>query len=313
MPIEEIIQTIKDSLALPFSYFINPQKRIYYLYLLSSLALAGFIYLRSKRKENFFTFVFNKKVWLSRSAVIDYKTIFFNSFVKLFLIAPFVVLAHDFSFFVEESLIHYRGYSMMHLSQTETIIYYTLVLTILNDFLSYVIHLLFHKIPFLWEFHKTHHSATSLNPVTQYRLHPFELIVNNFKYFFVYGLVTGLFEYLSAGTVHSYMFYGANVFSFIFLSWGANLRHSHVKLSYFNPLEYIFISPFQHQIHHSDAVEHYDKNFGSKLAIWDWLFGTLVRSKKANDINFGLGQENKNYRTFFDNMTRPFKNNFTKK
>ena len=313
MPIEDIIQATKDSLALPFTYLFNPSKRINYLYLLSSIGLALFIYLRTKQKGSFLNYVFNKKVWLSKSAWVDYQTIFFNAFVKLFLIAPFLLLANDFSYFIEEKIIHFRGYNMNGLSQTETIIYYTITLTILNDFLSYVVHLLFHKIPFLWEFHKTHHSATSLNPITQYRLHPVELIINNLKYLFIYGVVTGLFEYLSGGVVSRYLFYGANILSFSFLIWGGNLRHSHVKLTYFNPLEYIFISPFQHQIHHSDAAEHYDKNFGSKLALWDWLFGTLVRSKNAKKINFGLGEENKNYRTFFENMVRPFKNIFSKK
>ena len=60
--------------------------------------------------------------------------------------------------------------------------------------------------------------------------------------------------------------------------FGANLRHSHVKLKYPSFLEYIFISPHQHQIHHSDNPIHFNKNMGSKLAIWDWLLGTLVLS-----------------------------------
>ena len=38
-----------------------------------------------------------------------------------------------------------------------------------------------HKIPILWEFHKIHHSATSLNPITQYRLHPLELLINTLE------------------------------------------------------------------------------------------------------------------------------------
>jgi sterol desaturase/sphingolipid hydroxylase (fatty acid hydroxylase superfamily) len=314
MPLEEIIQASRDSLELPFSYLINPDKRIHYLYLISALGLALFVLIKAKGKENFLHYIFNKKVWLSQSALVDYQTIFFNGFVKLFLIAPFLVLAHGFSMYIEEVLIHYRGYSMMRLSQTETIIYYTIALTLFSDLLSYTTHFLFHKIPILWEFHKIHHSATVLNPITQYRLHPVELIFNNLKFVFVYGLLTGVFEYLSVGIVSKYLFMGVNVLGFVFLLWGSNLRHSHVKLTYFNFLEYIFISPFQHQIHHSDKPDHYDKNFGSKLALWDWLFGTLLRSKKVNKITFGLGvEENKRYHSFLDNMLQPFRNIMKKK
>jgi sterol desaturase/sphingolipid hydroxylase (fatty acid hydroxylase superfamily) len=68
----------------------------------------------------------------------------------------------------------------------------------------------------------------------------------------------------------------------------ANLRHSHVRLS-FGPLEGLFISPTQHQIHHS--IDHEDVNFGSCLAIWDRWFSTLVCSREISvgkKLTFGL-------------------------
>ena len=48
------------------------------------------------------------------------------------------------------------------------------------------------------------------------------------------------------------------------------------------------ISPSQHQVHHSIAEEHYDKNFGAALAIWDWIFGSLHLSENKGDVVFGL-------------------------
>ena len=168
-----------------------------------------------------------------------------------------------------------------------------------------------HKYHFLWEFHKIHHSATVLNPISQYRLHPVELIINNLRYIVIFGVVTGLFEYISAGTIHKVTFLGANVFSLLFLAWGANLRHSHVKLKYFTWLEKIFISPLQHQIHHSDNPKHYNKNMGSKLALWDYLFGTLLTSNQINKISFGISvSENQHYKTLIKTLITPFKNIF---
>ena len=157
------------------------------------------------------------------------------------------------------------------------------------------------------EFHKIHHSATVLNPITQYRIHPIELVLNNITAFIAFGLTTGIFDYLSMHKIAELEFLYANVFSFVFLFFGANLRHSHVKLKYFNWVENIFISPFQHQIHHSDNPIHFDKNLGAKLAIWDWMFGTLVKSKSINKLSFGLGHnQDTKYESFLQNLYMPF-------
>ena len=84
-----------------------------------------------------------------------------------------------------------------------------------------------------------------------------------------------------------------------------------MRLSYPTWLEKIFISPFQHQIHHSDNPAHFNKNLGSKLALWDWLFGTLVRSREVGKIQFGIGQENKDFKSFWQNIYMPFKKLFS--
>ena len=52
----------------------------------------------------------------------------------------------------------------------------------------------------------------------------------------------------------------------------------------------MLISPAQHQLHHSVAVQHHDKNFGATLAVWDWLFGSLHHSVETEDLTLGLGQ-----------------------
>jgi hypothetical protein len=51
----------------------------------------------------------------------------------------------------------------------------------------------------------------------------------------------------------------------------------------------IFVSPAHHQVHHSANPRHFNKNFGSCLALWDWMFGTLyVPAKKREPIAFGV-------------------------
>ena len=83
----------------------------------------------------------------------------------------------------------------------------------------------------------------------------------------------------------------------------------HADLKY---LEFIFISPFQHQIHHSSDPRHFNKNMGSKLAIWDYLFGTLVLSASTSKVNFGIPKENLNYNSFLSNLINPFLNPINK-
>ena len=100
---------------------------------------------------------------------------------------------------------------------------------------------------------------------------------------------------------------GVNVFHFVFIFLGANLRHSHVKLKYPKFLEYILISPFQHQIHHSNNPKHFNKNMGSKLALWDWILGTLVLSKSVGRISFGVDKDNSKFDNLFKSLFNPFK------
>jgi sterol desaturase/sphingolipid hydroxylase (fatty acid hydroxylase superfamily) len=307
----DILDFIKEVLDVTIQNVLSVKKRTHYYYLISSLLLAYYIYKQQKRKASFLNYVLNKKIWFGNSAKVDYLFILFNSFVKILLIFPFLIYGLKFSFHTNSILVSNLGINEYSLSTSETLVYYTIAITVFGDFFTYLVHLLFHKIPFLWEFHKTHHSATTLSPLTLHRIHPIELIANNMVSMFTFGLITGLFDYLSNNQISLWSFVGVNVFTFIFNVYGANLRHSHVKLKYFNFLEYFIISPMQHQVHHSDNPEHYDKNLGSKFAVWDWLFGTLIKSNEVHKITYGLGNnDNKNYSSFTSNFLNPFKSIF---
>ena len=310
MTTQEIVTFLQEGLEVASRYILSTSKRTHYIYLMSSLVLALYVYLKSKKKkQTFLNYLFPKKIWWSRSAFVDYTFIFFNSFIKILLIGPFLIYGLLLAYYTNDYLEYWFGFSSLRLSDTETIVCYTIVLTLVSDFMTFLVHYACHKVRFLWEFHKIHHSATTMNPFTQYRLHPVELILNNVKSIVVFGLVTGLFDYLSNHQVGKWTYLGVNAFSLVFYTWGANLRHSHVKLRFFNLLEYFLISPVQHQVHHSNNPIHFDKNMGSRLAIWDWMFGTLVRSNQTNKLVFGLGKkDNKNYNSFLKNLGMPFVN-----
>ena len=314
---QEIKHLLIDVYTLSFGYFNNPEKRIYWVYLLTSLALGIFVFIRHKKKQNpqklLLQFLFPKENYLGKTALVDYSFLIFNTLIKLFVIASFSYYSKLYSFEIKEYLLEHYGLLSKDISSgTITLIYFSFLL-IIGDFSYYLLHLLYHKIPFLWAFHKVHHSSTALNPITQYRIHPVELILNNLRIIVILTFSNGLFDYLNNGYFSPQTYFGVNILVLLFNSWGSNLRHSHIKLTYFSWLENLLISPFQHQIHHSSQKELYDKNRGSKLAIGGKLFGTLVKSKDVKNIEVGLGEKDKHYKSFWQNIANPFRSLFNSK
>ena len=86
---------------------------------------------------------------------------------------------------------------------------------------------------------------------------------------------------------------------------GASLRHSHIWFS-FGRLNLLLVSPAMHQVHHSKAEEHWDRNYGEVFSIWDWMFGSLYLPQQREDLNFGLSGEHDPHPTVYRAMTEPF-------
>jgi sterol desaturase/sphingolipid hydroxylase (fatty acid hydroxylase superfamily) len=61
-------------------------------------------------------------------------------------------------------------------------------------------------------------------------------------------------------------------------------------------LEYIFLSPAQHQIHHGLSPKQHHKNMGVGLSIWDQIWGTFHTEKKYKKIEFGLNEKILNHK-----------------
>ncbi len=268
-------------------YLINPDKRTYWVYIFSSIAIAAiYLYLNKRAlRVNL-----SKKLWLHPSAKLDYYYFILSYFIKLIIIFPIVISAKTVAFSINKYLYLEYGFNQItSLSYETIIILYTITLFIVSDFTRYWLHRFLHTFPFLWEFHKVHHSAKVLNPLTFYRVHPIENILFGFRYSFSIGIVTGIFIYFFGSRIGIFEVLGANMFIFIFSSLGANLRHSHIPFAYFDALEKWIISPKQHQIHHSK--KYFNKNYGGYLAIWDRIFNTLKLSSEVKVLKFGIRKE----------------------
>jgi sterol desaturase/sphingolipid hydroxylase (fatty acid hydroxylase superfamily) len=153
----------------------------------------------------------------------------------------------------------------------------------------YFNHWLSHKVPFLWEFHKVHHTAEVLTPVTNFRVHPvYTWIFANILAVSA-AVAAGLGNYCFGNTATQYALTGTNLILVVFIHAYVHLQHSHMWISFRGMLGRIFVSPAHHQVHHSGNPKHFNKNFGSCLALWDWLFGTLyVPGKEREKLTFGF-------------------------
>lgn len=286
---------ILDQLFFVFADFFTPEKRVFvgYLFLSLLIAVAWLVFIKRFTISNALVRILDRKVFFSNSAIADYKIFVINqlfSWVISPLLLAQITIATGIYFALHSQDLIPSGY-FSGVSKTTLAAMFTVTLFVIDDFTKYVVHRWMHRFPVLWAIHKVHHSAMTLTPVTVYRVHPLEGVLYASRGTLSQGAAISVFVFLFGGAVDLYTVLGANVLVFVFHVTGSNLRHSHINISYWPWLERILISPAQHQLHHSIAEEHFDKNFGAALAIWDWLFGSLHISSANQDqeLVFGLG------------------------
>jgi sterol desaturase/sphingolipid hydroxylase (fatty acid hydroxylase superfamily) len=313
----EFLRKLVDGLSEPVAFFIDPAQRLFIPTLLSSLLIAvgAYFYYQSRGKlgpersfGNLLAYLFPRRIWTHRSSVVDYQIIFLNSVLYVFLMAPLLVYFAFLTDFVRTTSAALFGEtSTVQFTDAGLLVSYTFALILVNDFVHFFKHWLLHKVPILWCFHKVHHSAKVLTPFTNYRNHPVDTFWFHLSTVLSGGLVTGVFLYLVGNDLTLLDVVYATTASKVFNFAGSNLRHSHIWISWGSFMEHIFISPAQHQIHHSGAPEHRDRNMGSMFAWWDWMFGCLVIAGEQRELELGIGDEqNRHYATFSGNVLMPF-------
>lgn len=185
---------------------------------------------------------------------------------------------------------------------------FTITMLIAYDLSYYLYHRLQHGIPILWELHKVHHSAEIMVGVTKDRVHPIDEIMNRWWDGLIPGLCYGIWLFFALDPVELTVF-GLNVYmlrnTILMMDF---VRHTHLKLSYGRHLSAVLLSPHYHQLHHSVARRHWDKNFGLTLSVWDRLFGTLVVPEPDESFVFGLtGDERAEYHSLYRLHVLPLK------
>ncbi|HVM83926.1 MAG TPA: sterol desaturase family protein [Candidatus Binatia bacterium] len=280
----------------PFRYVVDHNERIYFGYLASAflLAIPVYLYLRRSQPESvpdsLLGYLFPKKIYLHKSAIADYKFFLVDRVLYVILFPVVALLVTPLTDGVTDVLIAQFGAPAHPWNAAEgwSLAFVTLAQIAWIDFMLYYVHYLFHRIPALWEFHKVHHSAEVMTPITAYRVHPFELFMTMNITAIGTALLAGVIGYYCGGGHPELRMYGINVVQFAFYVIGFNLRHSHVPLGYGPVLSQVFVSPWMHQVHHSREARHFDKNMGFIFSFWDTMFGTLYVPQRGETFELGL-------------------------
>ena len=284
--------TAADVVLSNFGRFFS---RFHWVSLLSAVGLAYLVWRWQRRddprlaRKGFLAFLFPRSVWLHRSAMLDFRFVLVDKLLLgLLLGLGALVLAPGPTDAVVDEVVKEVGEDIE--ASLGLIVAYTIALLVVEDFARYWAHRLMHMSPFLWQFHKVHHSPEVLVPFSQMRNHPVNGLVNLVRSGLAIGLVTGVFLLIFPGQLNAITILGVNAGRFVFDAMGSHLRHSHVWLSWGPRISRILISPAQHQIHHSRLPRHFDRNFGSQFALWDWMFGTLYVPERRERVAFGIGR-----------------------
>lgn len=172
-----------------------------------------------------------------------------------------------------------------HFFDIENPVVYWALLFILVDFQFYWLHRLEHFCRVFWAAHVTHHSAEHMNLTVGVRA---SLMRPLYDFIFFLPLALIAFKPIDIFLIYS-----------VSQIWAMFLHTEMVrKLGW---LEYIFVTPSHHRVHHASNARYIDKNMGMVLIVWDRLFGTFQKELSPEEyepIRYGLSKPMKDAKLF---------------
>ncbi|MDH4070014.1 MAG: sterol desaturase family protein, partial [Ignavibacteria bacterium] len=144
------------------------------------------------------------------------------------------------------------------------------------DVWTYWWHRLNHRVPFLWRFHRMHHSDPAVDVTTATRFHVGEILLSSLMRVALIPLFGIPIESVIA-------------FDVIQLPLIA-FHHANISLPERadRALCWFVVTPFMHKVHHSRRKQETDSNYSSVLSVWDRVFRSFVQIDDHRTIRFGL-------------------------
>lgn len=297
------------------SLLFSPGSQFSLTSLLCALAIAGGVFaVRHIRRRGrvrwraVLRVLFPRSIVLHRSTRVDVAYGIFNCFLYTGIFGSAALSYQFLTNGVSRGLVALAGPMppslLPELAQRSIV---TLMLFLAYEFGYWVDHYLKHRVPALWELHKVHHTAEVLTPLTAFRMHPLDSLVFGHILAVSAAVTNGVAAYLFGDTTYQYALSGTNLILAVFIHLYVHLQHTHVWIAFRGALGHLFLSPAHHQIHHSIDPVHFNKNLGSCLAVWDWLFGTLhVPAKAREKLDFGVAPVSTRTHTLIGEFVAPF-------
>jgi sterol desaturase/sphingolipid hydroxylase (fatty acid hydroxylase superfamily) len=165
---------------------------------------------------------------------------------------------------------------------------------VLADFIQWNVHRLLHYSPWLWEFHKVHHSVEEMGFAAHLRYHWMETIVYKSILYLPLAMIGfGLDD-----------FFVLHIVTIVI----GHLNHANVKITY-GPFKYLLNNPVMHLWHHAKELPAGNTtgvNYGISLSIWDYLFGTAYIPNENENEPLGFEHSEEFPKTFLQQLTHPW-------
>lgn len=258
-----------------------------YFWFLGIISLAFFvleIIVPWRKKQS----VFRKDFWL------DFFYMYFNFFIFYIILLAGLQNIADLLINKIFHVLEIRNTVALNVRELPVVVQF-LLMFLIQDFTHWNVHRLLHRVPFLWKFHKVHHSVKEMGFAAHLRFHWMESII--------YKSITFI-PLLFIGFGIDDFFY-LHIFTII---WG-HYNHTNMNIP-LGPFKYIFNNPQMHLWHHAKAMPEGYKNgvnFGLTLSIWDYLFKTNYQPHDQGDIELGFDHDENYPQSFLQQNLDGFK------
>jgi sterol desaturase/sphingolipid hydroxylase (fatty acid hydroxylase superfamily) len=171
-----------------------------------------------------------------------------------------------------------------------------LLFFVVVDFTQWWTHRLLHRLEFLWNFHKVHHSVKQMGFAAHLRYHWMEPIIYNSLRYIPLAIIGGF----SAQDVAFVHFFAITI---------GHLNHANINLNY-GFLKYILNNPKMHIWHHAKELPEdrkYGVNFALTLSIWDYLFKTNYIPHSGRDLEIGFEDDENFPKNFLQQGVYPLR------
>lgn len=204
--------------------------------------------------------------------------------LAFYTIAQSYILGIIIFSFIIDFIDNSTGLSRLELFKNIPIWIQLIFFTITHDIYIYWMHRFQHKNKWLWRLHEAHHSPKEVDWLSGTRSHALEILINQTIEFAPIVLLGAPIELIAYKGIISAV-------------WGMYI-HSNIDVNT-GVLQYFINGPEMHRWHHSTGKGR-NRNFSTKFALWDWIFGTAYFPKNQTINSYGL-------KTFFpDNYFKQF-------